>query len=342
MVLLIDKIKNKKLQLLEELWDNAAFDDASYNTFENSIESHLNNKIPSLMLNELCFELTTVRNRNLITAKEQRKLRMTTAGFFGLSVGSHSALTWMMESRADAIKIIDFDSISASNLNRLRFGWDDIGKKKVSVVAKYLRKINPFAKIITETKISSKNFIQLFDSRPKIQIVIDAIDSINGKLLLRKLARQRKIPLISAADVGDNVMLDIERYDEYPQPEFFLGKLPDIEKINIDTLSSIEKKKLIIKLVGFKNISERMLDSLLDIGDSLSTWPQLAGTATIAGGIVVTTLKKIILGEKVTSGRYYFSVDKLLVKDIDNPQKDAIRNRKIIKLKDELGLKESE
>ncbi|KKP59866.1 MAG: UBA/THIF-type NAD/FAD binding protein [Candidatus Gottesmanbacteria bacterium GW2011_GWA1_34_13] len=337
--LLIKRLQNQKQQLLEELWDVAAFDDTSYDTFAQTIETHFSNTDTQLPLPNLCFELSTVRNRNLITAAEQRKLKKTVVGFLGLSVGSHSALTWMMESRADTIKIADPDNLDAVNLNRLRFSWGDIGKTKVDVVKTYIAQINPFVNIVGTTNVSAESMITLFDTSPKIKLVVDAIDSMKGKILLRKLARQRHLPLISAADIGDNVMLDIERYDLDPQPELFLGRLPGIDQVNIDELSTIEKKKLIIKLVGFKNNSERMLNSLLNIGKSVSTWPQLGATATIAGGIVATSIKKIILGEKVKSGRYYLLLDNLLVSDI-NLEDNKKRCDKIIKkIKYELSIK---
>ncbi len=337
---LVDKLKKIRLQLLEELFENSYYDDASYSTFEKSVEAFLDkSKDQEISMKELCFELATVRNRNLITSKEQQKLRSITLAFFGLSVGSHSALAWMMESRADAIKIVDFDTLSASNLNRLRFGWEDIGKAKADVVEKYLRSINPFAKIITETKIDPESFIKIFDDEPKIQVVVDAIDSMRGKLLLRKLARERKLPLVSAADVGDNVMLDIERYDLSPQPSLFLGRVPNIEKIDFENLSAVERKKLIIKLIGYDHLSERLLDSLIGIGDNLSTWPQLGGTATMAGGVVTNTIKKIVLGEKVKSGRYYVSLDDLLVAGYDSNKRQRLRKRKFAEMKEKLYLK---
>ncbi len=335
---LIDKIKKIRPKLLEELFENAYYDDATYKAFESAIENKAATREDSKnSLKELCFELSTVRNRNLISSSQQKKLRNTTVGLFGMSVGSHSALTWMTQSRADNIKIVDFDVLSASNLNRLRFGWGDIGQKKVDVVAKYLQTLNPFAQIITETDVSSDSFVKLFDNVPKIQIVVDAIDGMRGKILLRKLAKERRLPLVSAADVGDNVMLDIERYDKNPQPEFFLGKVPGIEKIDFDSLSTIERKKLVIKLIGFGQLSEEMLDSLLDIGDSLSTWPQLGGTAAMAGGLITNTIKKIVLGEDIRSGRYYLSLDNILVSNFNNTKRKSVRNKKIKELKIELG-----
>jgi hypothetical protein len=134
-------------------------------------------------------------------------------------------------------------------------------------------------------------------------------------------------------------MLDVERYDLKPQPDLFLGKVPGIENIDIDALSTVEKKKLIIKLIGLDNLSEEMLDSLLDLGDSLATWPQLGGTAAMAGGVITTVIKKIVLGEKVKSGRYFVSLDRLLETDYNSPKRVANRNKKVKELKDELGFK---
>ncbi|PJE58272.1 MAG: hypothetical protein COU81_01590, partial [Candidatus Portnoybacteria bacterium CG10_big_fil_rev_8_21_14_0_10_36_7] len=243
------------------------------------------------------------------------KLRKTVVAFFGLSVGSHSALTWMMLSRADEVKIIDPDDISPTNLNRLRFGWDSVGKKKIDVVGKALLKINPFVKIFKSNNTSSKSLIQTLSSLPKVDVVVDAIDKIEDKLLLRKTCKEKKIPLLSAADVGDNIFLDIERYDLYPQPIYFLGRIPNIEKVDFSKLTELGRKRLLIRLVGLDFNSERMLKSLYAIGDTVNTWPQLGSTATIAGGLITTAIKKILIGEALKSGRYKIDLDGLLMSD---------------------------
>lgn len=56
-----------------------------------------------------------------------------------------------------------------------------------------------------------------------------------------------------------------------------------------------------------------MLESFLDIGKNLKTWPQLGATESIAGGIITTVIKKIRLNEKIKSGRYNFSLDEMFV-----------------------------
>lgn len=340
----LKKTEKIRGEILSELWENALFNDESLDALESVIVSQSKQKNPEdktlldLPSKEACFVLSTVRNRNLINAKEQNRLKKTVIGFFGLSVGSHAALTWMMQSRADVIKIADPDTIALTNLNRVRFGWDDIGRSKVDVVREKLLEINPYTTVISSKDKNIESIKNLFDKSPKINMVIDAIDDLQGKIVLRVLAKERRIPLVSAADVGDNVVLDVERYDLNPQPKPFLGRLDNINKLNFSKLSDLERKKLIIKLVGFEKNSEKMLDSLLSIGKSLATWPQLGATATIAGGIVATTIKKIVLGENVKSGRYYISLDDILVLDFNDVQKDRIRQRKIKEIKKKLKI----
>lgn len=278
------------------------------------------------------FELTTARNRNLINVDEQNKLRKTVVGFFGLSVGSLAALTWMRQSRADVIKIMDPDTIDATNLNRIPFGWDTIGREKAEVVKKELTQINPFCEVISATKTDKNTVKHFFFAKPELDIIIDAIDDFEGKVLLRYFAKKRKIALVSAADVGDNVMLDIERYDINPRQEFFHGRVEDLDKINFSQLTDRERKKLIIQLVGFENASERMIESIMAIGGSIPTWPQLGATATMAGGIVTTAIKKIILGEQVESGRYYISLDDILVKDFNSNRRVTERKAKVAQI----------
>src|SRR3989344_1829851 len=333
-------------QMIEELWKirnpNLDFDNESYQKLlEKMSRLSAQEKNNNLRINNLdvptkkaCFELSTARNRNLIDPEEQNMLRESVIAFFGLSVGSHAAITWMMESRADAIKIVDPDKVSASNLNRLRNGWKDIGRYKVELVEEELYEINPFTKVYSYYKGDQSEIIKILDFEPEADVIIDEIDDFEVKIALRKIAKERKIPLISAADVGDNVVLDIERYDLLPQPEMFLGRIPEIENINFSKLTDKEKKKLIIKLVGFETNSEKMINSLFAINASIVTWPQLGATATITGGIIATAIKKIILGEKVISGRYYISLDDILVSDFNSWKSKESRNKKINRIKE--------
>ncbi len=275
------------------------------------------------------FDLVTARNKNLINPDEQNQLRQTVVGFFGMSVGSHAALTWMLESRADQVKIIDHDTISASNLNRLRIGWNDIGLYKTDIVKRDLYAINPYTNVYSTLITTPDSIRNLFSDDPELNVVVDEIDDLESKILLRKLAKDKKIPLLSATDVGDNIIVDIERYDLDSDLQPFLGRIKDVDTLDFSSLTNKDKRKLVISYVGFESNSERMIESLMSIGGSIVTWPQLGATATISGGIITTLIKKIILGERVLSGRYYVSLDDIFVSDFNEPIRKEKRDRKI-------------
>lgn len=333
--------------ILEELWTvrspHAPFNKTAISKLKERIISQAKKekKIGSNYLypplsKKAYFELSTARNRNLITLDEQNKLRGSVVAFFGLSVGSHAALTWVMQSRADAIKIIDPDTIDVSNLNRIRTAVKNIGRLKTEVLKEELNELSLFTNVYTHTRANIVKLDRIF-TEPAIDIVVDEVDNFEIKIHLRKLAKKNKIPLLSAADVGDNVILDVERYDLYPQPNLFLGRIPNIENMNFSELSGRKKKKLIIQLVGFEKNSEKLIDSLFAVGGSITTWPQLGATATIAGGIITTAIKKIVLGEKVCSGRYYISLDDILVADFNNNERKKIRSKKIKQIQEMLS-----
>src|SRR5258708_23752748 len=91
--------------IIKELWEvrnpHQKDNKLAYKLFKEKLFSlfkyeRVGNKLwtkPSLK--KASFELSTARNRNLISIDEQNELRQTTVAFFGLSVGSHAALTWM-------------------------------------------------------------------------------------------------------------------------------------------------------------------------------------------------------------------------------------------------------
>jgi len=285
--------------------------------------------------------LPTLRNRDLITESEQERLRETVVAIFGMSVGSRVAVTWVMQGRPDKIVISDPDTIDPTNLNRLPLPWSSVGKKKIDVFGKEIIGIHPNIRLISNTDPNPEAATRLI-KRNNVNFIVDEVDDLAMKIHLRKLARERKIPLLSAVDVGLNVALDIERYDQKPQPEPFLGraKKVDLENIDLEALLPQDRMALTLQIVGFEACSEDILDSLLAVGTTLKTWPQLGATATMAGGIVTNTITKIVLSEKVVSGRYTVSLDQILTgKDYNSPTRKRSRKEKIQKIKKRFGMK---
>lgn len=317
--------ESSKKVMLEELWRASVFDESLFELLSSIAEKGENNEI--LSSEKIYLSLTTNRNRNLINSHQQKILQASTVGFFGLSVGSHAVTTWISQSRANNVKIIDPDYVSATNLNRLRLPWRIVGQKKSEITKNIIKELHPFCNIFAFHDVTDEMYQTVFSAEPKIVAVVDEIDDLEGKIILRKLAQIHRIPLISATDVGDNVIVDVERYDTQPDTKMFLGRIKDIEHINPKDLNLTQRISLVLRIVGLDSCSISMLESLLQIGKTLETWPQLAATATIAGGVITTVLKKIFLKENVLSGRYIISMDSLFLQ----PETDEM-----LKIKDKL------
>lgn len=261
---------------------------------------------------ELFQEVRTARNIYLLTKEEQKKFYNSRIGIAGLSVGSHIALTLTMCGGPKFMKIADNDEISLSNLNRLRYPVNALGENKPIYAAQQIYKMNPYAKIDLYPEGINEANIERFLLKPKkIDILIEEMDNLILKIKIRELAKKFKIPVIMATDHADNILVDIERYDlqpSYPILHGLLGNL-QIEKIkNLDPKSFI---KLTAKIAGANFATPRMLYSLLEVGKTIYSWPQLGNAATLCGAIVTYLAKEIILKKPIKSGRILVNVDKI-------------------------------
>lgn len=80
------------------------------------------------------------------------------------------------------IKIIDFDIVEPSNLNRQQYFVRQIGMPKVNALKEIIEDINPFIKISTvKDEITKENVDKLLND---VDIVVEAFDNPNNKAML--------------------------------------------------------------------------------------------------------------------------------------------------------------
>lgn len=269
------------------------------------------NEVVHFLPEDLHQELRTARNRFLITEREQERYYKTAIGILGMSVGSHVALTIAMTGGAKNIKLADLDAISGSNLNRIRTGFPSLGINKAIFVARQIYEINPYANIkLYPNGISDKNIKEFITSKPKLNLLIEEMDQPYFKIKARYIARSAGIPVIMAADNGDGIIADVERYDlnkKYPVLHGILGKMTpeDFKKIKPKDLP-----KTIAKMAGANIANIRMLESVIQVGKKIYSWPQLGTAATMCGTIMAYLSRKVILKDKeIKSGRYEVNPD---------------------------------
>jgi hypothetical protein len=175
--------------------------------------------------------LRTIRNRELIDAEEQKRLYDFPVVCVGMSVGSASALSLVLSGASKQLKVADGAVISGSNLNRIMTGVNSVGLEKSLVIARAAYEMNPFMQVKRFSKVTKETIEELFDRPWQVKAVIDEIDDLEIKIRLRLEAKKRQLPVIMATELGDSVMLDVERFDLEPERKLFHGLVPGIEKI---------------------------------------------------------------------------------------------------------------
>ena len=271
------------------------------------------------MLNKGDYDrLRTNRNRDLITQEEQAKLLTATIGIVGLSVGSNVAPALAYSGIGGTLKICEFDTLETSNMNRIRARVDQIGLTKLELCTQQLYEVNPFINIRDFPFALTRDVLSGFvEDSPAPQVIYEIIDSFEMKIHLRSLARKARIPVIMVTNLGDRVLMDVERYDLDPTIEYFNGRAGNIPQDMLDRpdLTDADKHRYAVDLAGVEHIPERAMESVRQIGKTLIGRPQLATTVTVAAGFSAYFAKKIILGDTTVSGSWLIDLDKLFTKD---------------------------
>lgn len=263
------------------------------------------------MLNKKDYYLVrTNRNRDLVTIREQEKLKTFTVGIAGLSIGSNMAFT-LAHLGVSSLKITDFDDLATSNLNRTLFGVHEVGINKAVLTAQKLYEIDPFIKLsISENRITKDSVRGFVSGKPKPKLIIDAIDDFEIKVRIRKEAKKEKTPVIMITNLGDSCLVDVERYDLDPKTKIFNGLLGSKTKeILNSTLTENDKQKFAAKIVGIEHIPNEALQSLSRIGKTLVSRPQLASSVSIGAGIASYIIRKITINKNWPSGRKLLHFD---------------------------------
>ncbi|SEJ15055.1 ThiF family protein [Dyadobacter sp. SG02] len=257
------------------------------------------------------IELRTSRNQYKITPAEQQELSRRSIGIIGLSVGHSVALSIATERGCGKLKLADFDTIELSNLNRIRTGLHNIGINKCIVTAREIAEIDPFLTIECFTEgINKENLDGFLLDGGKLDILVDECDDMALKISCRVRAAQLAIPVVM--ETSDRGMLDVERFDHEPERPIFHGLLEGLPLEKFEQVPEEQRLPLVLRIVNAVNASKRGKVSLVEMGQSIGTWPQLASAVTLGGGVVADVCRRILLNQFSESGRYYVDLEELI------------------------------
>ncbi len=179
------------------------------------------------------------RTELLFGKEAMQKLASARVAVFGIGgVGGFTAEA-LARSGVGAIDLIDDDKVCLTNINRQIIALrSTVGKYKVDVAEERLKGINPDIKINTYKTFYTPETADLFDFT-QYDYVVDAIDTVTGKIELAVNAQKSGTPIISSMGAGNKL-----------NPEKF--EVADIYETSVCPLARVMRREL--KSRGIKRL----------------------------------------------------------------------------------------
>lgn len=169
------------------------------------------------------------RTELLIGKEGIQKLNAAHIAIFGVGgVGGYTAEA-LARCGIGTLDLIDNDKISVSNINRQIYALEStIGRPKTDVAKERITDINPKATVNTHEIFFTPQTEMDFST---YDYVVDAIDTVAGKLEIITRAKAAKIPVISSMGAGNKL-----------NPTMF--EVTDISKTSICPLAKVMRQEL--------------------------------------------------------------------------------------------------
>lgn len=229
------------------------------------------------------------RTELLLGKTAMQKLSASRVAVFGVGGVGGYTVEALVRSGVGAIDVIDNDVISESNINRQIIATTkNIGMDKVDAIEERTLSINPDVKITKHKLFYLPETANQFDFS-QYDYIVDAIDTVTGKLALAENAQKVGTPIISSMGAGNKLNpTAFEVTDIYKTSVCRLAKVmrTECKKRGIKHLKCVYSKEPAIK------ISENV-DS-----NRRSTPGSTAFVPSVAGLIIASEVVKDLTGVK--------------------------------------------
>lgn len=171
------------------------------------------------------------RTENLIGKESVEKLQNARVAVFGIGGVGGYVCEALARSGVGALDLIDKDVVSPSNINRQIIALHStIGQLKTEVMAQRIKDINPSVIVRTHNVFYLPETAEQFDFSD-YDYVVDAIDTVSGKIALAEQAQRSKTPFISSMGTGNKL-----------NPTLF--EVSDIAKTTVCPLARVMRREL--------------------------------------------------------------------------------------------------
>lgn len=151
------------------------------------------------MLNQFSRTELLLGKENMLRLQEAR------VAIFGIGgVGGYTTEA-LARSGVGTLDLIDDDRVCLTNINRQIYATrKTVGKYKVDVARERILEINPEARVNICKTFYMPDTAEQFDFSV-YDYVVDAIDTVTGKLMLVEQANKAKVPIISSMGAGNKM-----------------------------------------------------------------------------------------------------------------------------------------
>ena len=179
-----------------------------------------------------------------------KKLASSRVAIFGIGGVGGYVVEALARSGIGALDLIDDDKVCLSNINRQIIATTKtVGRYKVDVAKERVQDINPDCKVCTYRTFFLPQTQDQFDFH-EYDYVVDAIDTVTGKLAIIEKAKEASVPVISSMGAGNKINASMfEVSDIYDTTICPLAKVMrhECRKRGIDSLKVVYSKEKSIK-----------------------------------------------------------------------------------------------
>lgn len=148
------------------------------------------------------------RTALLIGEDNLQKLKKARVAVFGIGGVGGYVCEALARSGVGRLDLIDNDVISLSNINRQIIALHStVGRKKTEVMAERIKDINPDICVRTHDEFFLPETAKKWDFSI-YDYVVDAIDTVSGKIAIIEKAKTQNIPVISSMGTGNKLCAD--------------------------------------------------------------------------------------------------------------------------------------
>ncbi len=225
------------------------------------------------------------RTELLFGSENMKKFKAAHVAVFGVGGVGGYTIEALARSGIGHIDVIDNDKISLTNINRQIIALTStVGRYKTDVVKERILDINPKAVVNTYNVFYLPDTSDMFDLA-QYDYVVDAIDTVTGKLEIIWQAKNAGVAVISSMGAGNKLdPTGFEVADIYETAVCPLAKVMrrELKKRGIDSLKVVYSKE---KPISLKGNGEECPEGRRSIPGSAAFVPSVAGLI-IAGEVL--------------------------------------------------------